>query len=545
MLQRLAVQAHHDSRLVALIDELSLFPARVRERGRRYAADGRVGGVTVEDGLINGVVFGSEQYQTQWAWTRDNGWESACNCPVGEYCKHAYALACVVLASSRHELKREEARLHNLLPDTAPMPAGPTPARAPRPALSDDLQRLRKGRAEWERQSALDSLLVGAPVFGLSPYAPPLLDVLREPDADLRCWRLAETIASLADGWVPEPLRPYRNRAELASRFVDRERDALAADLLGWASGRSDIARRRLRVVFKLQGRADGNAALIFEVRVTTPRLADAPRTPAQLQTLRTESLRDPGLFPAEQAAVLDWLADHIVVAGAPTPGTSHELTTQMPLALLERIANSALAVWADDLDPTLAALGGVTPGRPVRLLDSPARLVPECVTHDGTMTIELRFRWPDGQERGLDEAIYIPSTVPRRGGAAASCWPAVICRHWPTNRRRRCWNASRASALSLSSPSSGAVVGALATRFEHLRATSPRTAEFTRRRCRWCSICAPTTGCKSASSRRAAARRGSRVDRPSRARCCSSTRPIAVGCGSRPMVPCRTRPRS
>src|SRR4029453_13034806 len=168
----------------------------------------------------------------------------------------------------------------------------------------------------------------------------------------------------------------------------------------------------RLRVVFKLQRRADGNAALVFEVRVTTPRLADAARTAAQLQTLRTESLRDPGQFPPEQASVLDWLADHVVVAGAPAPGANHELTTHMPLALLERIANSPLAVWAEDLDPTLAALAGVTPGRPVRLLATQARLVPECATHDGTMAIELRFRWPDGQERGLNEAIYIPGTV-------------------------------------------------------------------------------------------------------------------------------------
>ena len=111
--------------------------------------------------------------------------------------------------------------------------------RAKRTAGQDALQRLRSGRAEWERQSALDRLLTDAPVFGLSPYAPPLLDLLREPDPDVRCWRLAGAIAALADGWVPAALQPYRERPDLAARFVDRERDALAADLIGWASARS------------------------------------------------------------------------------------------------------------------------------------------------------------------------------------------------------------------------------------------------------------------------------------------------------------------
>jgi hypothetical protein len=419
MLHRLAVRALHDAHLVALIDELAHFPLRTRERGRRYAAEGRVDNVASRDGSISATVHGAEPYSTSWEWTRAGGWQSLCTCPVGDFCKHAYALGCVILSDARGELHFTDARLRSLLPE-AIAHARHVASRPRRAAGQDALQRLRSGRAEWERQSALDRLLTGAPVFGLSPYAPPLLDLLREADPDVRCWRLAEAIAQLADGWVPPALQPYRDRPDLATRFVARERDALAAELLGWASARSSVARRRLRVVFTLQQRGDGAPALVFEVRVTTPRLADAPRTPGQLQGLRTATLRDPGLFPPAQTAVLDWLADHAVVAGGATAGGTQPLTTDMPLALLERVANSPLSIWADDIDPDLAARGGIAPGGPVRLDGDDARLVPEYVRRDGGASIELRFRWPDGRQRALNDAIYVGGGAPLAGRRAS-----------------------------------------------------------------------------------------------------------------------------
>ena len=72
MLSRLAVHAHHDSHLVALIDELALYPPRTRERGRAYAAEQRVENVVVQDGLITASVHGSEDYVTSWEWMRQN-----------------------------------------------------------------------------------------------------------------------------------------------------------------------------------------------------------------------------------------------------------------------------------------------------------------------------------------------------------------------------------------------------------------------------------------------------------------------------------------
>jgi superfamily II DNA or RNA helicase len=470
----LAAHALHDSHLVALVDELALFPPRTRERGRDYAAGGRVENVVVRDGVINAAVCGTRDYVTSWEWLRRGGWQSLCTCPLGGLCKHAYALGCAVLAAARDEKRIDDARLTRLLPSAFPVAVSAARPRGRRVAEGGEgLQRLRSARAEWERQSALDRLLVDAPVFGLSPYSPPLLDVVREPDADLRCWRLAAAIAELADGWVPEALRPYRARADLEARFLERERAALAAELLGWASARSAVPRRRLRLVFAPQARPDGGGTLVFEVRVTTPRLTDAPRTPGQLQALRSESLRDPGLFPAEQRSVLDWVADHAFVAGAPTGNGGHRLSTAMPLALLERVANSPLAVWSEQIDPLLAARGGILPGSVVRLGGGEARLVPECVPNDGAASIELRFRWPNGQQRGLHDVIYIAGDAPlagRRGSLvlAAGVLTAVADEPPPALFER----FRVVGSLPLRGEHRAEFVGALATRFEHLRAT-------------------------------------------------------------------------
>ena len=469
----MSARALHASLLVALVDELAIFPPRTRERGRRYAAEGRVAAVTFEDGLATAAVRGSEEYYTTWQWRRPRGWESLCTCPVGGLCKHAYALGCIVLEQARAQPGFDDARLGTLLPPARRAAAGARARVRPAPQEgAGGLQRLRTARAEWERQGALDHLLVGAPVNGLSPYAPPLLDLLREPDPDLRCWRLATAIAALADGWVPVALQAYRDRPDLDARFVERERAALAGELLGWASGRSDVARRRLRVVFSIDPRADG-AALSFEVRVTTPRLTDTPRTPTQLQVLRTESLRDPGLFPPEHAAVLDWLADHAVVAGGPAPAGGQRLSTGLPLALLERVANSPLSVWADALDPAIAARGGITPGGMVRLSGDAARLVPECVPRDGELSIEMRFRWSDGRQRGLDEVVYVPGGVlsaGRRGSLllADGAVSAVADEPPPALLER----FRRVGALPLQREHRAEFVGVLATRFAHLRET-------------------------------------------------------------------------
>ncbi|MBX3027374.1 DEAD/DEAH box helicase [bacterium] len=363
-------------RLGALRAELETFTPAVVQRGEGYVEDGRVSALRGEPDRVEATVHGSSDYRVLW-WWNGRGWAHECTCPYGAGCKHAYAVASAVLG-------------------------GGAPAAAP----ADPLTRLRDARALWERQAALDELLIEAPAASLTPYGPPLEDLLREPDADTRCWRLAAAIAAEADGWVPAPLRPYLERGDVAHRFRDRERAATAAALLEWARQRGAHPPRRLRVVLSLLAGADGAPAIGFEVRLTTPRVHDAPRTVAQLHGLRTESLRDPGLFPPEQASLLSWLADQAQPSAAEWNGT--RLQVGRPVALLERVAAAGVGQWGDALDPALAARAGVSPGAPVRVGRADVRVVPANVGAGEELALDLRARWEDGSERALGDVLYV-----------------------------------------------------------------------------------------------------------------------------------------
>jgi superfamily II DNA or RNA helicase len=470
MLDRLSSTSLNPSQLSALAVAIQRFPNRIRERGEAYAAQGRAAVENVANGSFGGPVRGTKPYLTWWDHGQQ-GWQSTCSCPLGGECKHAYALACVFLGEARHAVRSSDARPTAAVGTAPPALRSVAPARAPR---GDDtaLERLRRARVEWERQSALDELLANAPVLGLNPYTPPLSHALQEPDPDLLCWDLARTIAGLAQGWLPEPLEPFRQRSDLADRYADRERSALADDLLGWTYGRAGDAKRQLRVVFDLVPNGSGDATLVFEVRVSTPRLADVPRTAQQIQQLRSELLRSPGVFPPAQAEVLEWLADHAFPAPAAGSRAAISLQALAPVSLLERVADSPLATWAPEMAPELATRGGITAGATVRLHGRGARLVPECDTRDGGLHVALRVLWPDGTSRPLDEVVLIPN--PAAMGRRASLVVAggaisVLVEEPPAPLRERFRSVG---SLPIAPPERGAFVAALATRFPHLRAT-------------------------------------------------------------------------
>jgi superfamily II DNA or RNA helicase len=367
-------------RLDALCAELDAFPESIARRGGAYAAEGRVQSLEADDDRIAATVHGSLPYRTQWWWD-GRRWAHECTCSYGNGCKHAYAVGAAVCDADEGEDG-----------------AGPPEA--------DALTRLRDSRALWERQAALDELLVDAPAVGLSPYGPPLEELLREPDADTRCWRIAAAIAVESDGWVPPALLPYRERGDVAERFRDRERAATAAALLDWARQRSAHPPRRLRALFQLAPAADGAPTLTFEMRLTTPRVHDAPRTVGQLHGLRTECLRDAGLFPPEQASLLAWLSDQGHPVAAEWNGTLLHLGR--PIGLIERGAAAGIAEWGPQLDPALAARAGVTPGTPLRVGRGDVRLVPANVGGSEELALDLRVRWDDGSERSLGEVLYV-----------------------------------------------------------------------------------------------------------------------------------------
>ena len=83
----------------ALIRTLRSLPETARQRGRRYAASGRVGDVAAESDHFEAIVSGTREYDARWTW-RDGRWASRCSCPMRRDCKHAYALGSVVLGSA-------------------------------------------------------------------------------------------------------------------------------------------------------------------------------------------------------------------------------------------------------------------------------------------------------------------------------------------------------------------------------------------------------------------------------------------------------------
>ena len=113
-----------------------------------------------EPDRVEASVRGGSDYRVLWWWD-GRRWAHECTCPFGTGCKHAYAVASELVDANGDESES----------------AAPPP---------DALTRLRDHRALWERQAALDELVVESPAVSLTPYGPPLEDLLREPDADTR-----------------------------------------------------------------------------------------------------------------------------------------------------------------------------------------------------------------------------------------------------------------------------------------------------------------------------------------------------------------------
>jgi superfamily II DNA or RNA helicase len=374
----------------AFVTALAQFPPQARARGRRYADEGRVEWIEVLADRVEAMVVGSEAYDVAWEYAGGD-WSASCSCPIEFFCKHAYAAACCLLG------------------DSAP----PTPARPPAPpARGRVLERLLRAQGPWERQQVIGGLLPGG--WGRHGYT--FHELLDEPDRELFCWRVVQALAGVNGAGLPPDLEPYRDRPDLAARLEERRRMDLLGAVVGWARHLGRTAARSLRVVLTLGRDPYGAATVGVEARLTSPRMADAPRSTSQLQQLRTDLQHDPSILPVDQAALLVWLTDH----GLGTKDTAYMVgdaerrMAALP-GLLERIAASTLGAWGDSLAPDLAALGGVVAGAPVRFSAAPARLVPSCISRDGATGLEMRFLWPDGRSCGLGEALYLP----RRDGFA------------------------------------------------------------------------------------------------------------------------------
>jgi superfamily II DNA or RNA helicase len=410
------------------------FGQRTSERGIRYAREGRVEQLSLSDGLIEGVVQGEAPYRVRWTRTERGErrpWIAQCSCPVGIFCKHAYAVASLLLGEASPGPRVDELDIDANDAEIVRRDVAPVPTRVPAaPGLSiasrsemDALMMLRESRNSWERRAAADTLLRRTGLTYDTVHRVVAAAKLDMADPDLRCWRLATEIArATARDRVPSILLPYLDRPDLEQRVVDRQHARMRQELLGWfGKSRAVPVQRSLRAVVTLDVWQRDLVSLEIELYVATSR-GEQSRTASQLRQLHAEVREDPRLLPHEQADLLAIVVDHLTSVHAAS-GSFPDGVTLPPAPLrvfLERATRAGLVTWSDDLDPELARRGRITPGAPLRLAAGAAHVAPSCRSGAGKTTLELCFTWPDGRSLPFDAALLVQGEDVWRGGRSA-----------------------------------------------------------------------------------------------------------------------------
>ena len=377
------------------------FPSHVRARGAEYFHRQRVAALKRTPDAILATVSGTRTYQTAWSWNGDQA-SPRCSCPVGPWCKHAYALALAAIAEHDRETRRASPE-----PSRGAIPVEPRSARvSDLPNSRRDMDSLVNG-SSWERQYALHRMM--APALRRQTLdLRPLMSLLDEPDPDLRCWRLAREIPIHTGGWLPKPLEAYRDRPDLAALAERQAQAKVAADLEAWAHRHNAAPSRSLRVVLRIEHR-DHGPGILLEARVTTARLKDQPRSQQQLAQMAYESQRARGLLSPPQARLARLVTEH---TRGLSQGDGHaiEMTAVALNPLLDAFSDSPFVTWAAVADPESARRAGVAPGARAQLEDAAVDVAPVCEVRGAAMRISLAVRWQDGRQQPLESVIYLPS---------------------------------------------------------------------------------------------------------------------------------------
>ena len=189
-------------------------------------------------------------------------------------------------------------------------------------------------------------------------------------------------------------------------RLGERASAELAKDLAHWARRHAETPTRSLRAVFGLETSEGDRPAIWIEVRATSAKLADTPRTAHQIMQLDSELRSDPLLLAPPHARLLRVLARTVPTAEGLHGGTRFGLKASAINRLLDSFSSSPLVTW----DTGEAAAGGVTPGGRLKLGDASLDIVPVSSGEGTDLRIMLAARWPDGKLRRLDEIVYVPS---------------------------------------------------------------------------------------------------------------------------------------
>ena len=386
---------------------ITRFPRAVARRGLDYFVRRRVRQPVFAPGQVTAAVRGSETYQTSWR-LGASGWRSACSCPVGPICKHAYALACVLVdlfeigSLGKAQTSALFAGLH-AKEVTAPVP-GP-PAGPPRPESFGDMQAARSLQA---RRGLLHRLLDDARLLPDDAQRHSLLAFLDERDHDVLGWLLAREIAHLTGGALPASLEAYRQRPELAERAARGRREQVTDQLLHWSQAAPNRPARSLCLRIGLRPEPFGMARATPEMRLTSARLRDEPRTFDQLRALQSQAMSSPDLLTRSQTELLDAYLD-AASALHDAWGLSYRRTRKGVLSeFLLAVLPSADVIWDPDMSPALAARAGITPGDPVRIEGRPARITPSFTPVGAEARLELTVAWPDGRREPYAALLHV-----------------------------------------------------------------------------------------------------------------------------------------
>ncbi len=382
------------AQLVELRRAVSDWSAGVRARGERYLRDGRVLNVSCADGHIAAFVRGgTRSYLTQWFW-EEGIWLAECECPVFEDCKHAFALAMYILGHA------EPSFVGN-----AP-PAPSTPTRAFAETLAGETN-------PWRRRDLVRRLLT-LPPLSFQPYDELVMELLdvaeKEQDSEVACWMLAGSISQSTDGRLPAELQPYLDRGDLQQRYAQRERSKLTTAILTWVTRRKVPSRRALSFRWSLRPNAGTGVALFVDVRLTTSRMQDEPRSLEQLRQLLGEAQRSPGTLSDEHLCLLTTYLSTSGYGGFSSRSGSIASSPATAVAMWKAIdGESPAMIWDAGSDPGAVGRGGIQPGTRLRFERQPLRVLPATLVHDTGARLELMCLWPDGSQRRLSDVLYFP----------------------------------------------------------------------------------------------------------------------------------------
>ena len=403
---------------------------RTRYRGRDYFNTGRVTDPVFGPGSISAVVQGTSRYTTTWRLDR-LGWRADCTCPVGQECKHAYALGALVMSLLEDGLgvpTEDVTRLlMGLLPDRGAavarsdaascalphaaarvVPRTPPPPPPPPKPPPDTLQALQESRDPYQRAAILTRLLSAEGIHLVTGMHGVLHEILEQSDPELVAWTLAQELARWHGGRLPAALEPFRDRPDLARRAALGQRPEIERQLVQWASTQHRHPRFQLRVVLSLTPSMNGGWRAAAETRVRSARLDDEPRNLEQLRTLHSKLASDPGLLSAEHTALLEDIitAQLLLQAGGYWAGGTRRAPV---VGLLNSILPSLDVFWSDTLPPA-AARAGIAPGSAVRFDPTPARLLPllDPAAAGDDAQLELFAVWPGGRRRPHAEVLLL-----------------------------------------------------------------------------------------------------------------------------------------